>query len=101
MLTVGLVVYHLLPFDFVLSTSAFHQSLTESIVAPLPTWGAFLETASRSAADWSAAAGQFALLGYCVLAACRDRGERLGSSVLADSDSCAAPVELVARFAVT
>ena len=76
MLTAGLVVYHLLPFDFVTSSTALWASLRESRTLPLQrtidpeTW-----------VGCAGYAGQFAILGCLCVLGCTGRGRRLGSSV--------------------
>ncbi|MEE9295011.1 MAG: VanZ family protein [Phycisphaerae bacterium] len=74
--TVGLVLYHLMPFDFVTSSASLWQSLRQSRALPLQR--------AMGPETWVACAGyagQFAVLGFLgVLGYCR-RGWSLGDSV--------------------
>ncbi len=64
---VGLVVYHLAPFDIITSTSQLRASLRQSNLWPLTGWASQLDTpAARISAwfDWSIYAVQFSVLGF-------------------------------------
>lgn len=102
MLTLGLFVYNLAPFDFVMTTDALHASFGRAhwgLMSNLvPTVGAL---PFASLAKLLTSAGWFSVLGYLLVLAGRERGRhpvfRLGSALL-DGLILAALVEFMQLF---
>jgi len=93
-LTVGLVVYHLLPFDVVTSREQFRVSLSQCRFRPLYGDGGTVSTAELL--TWIGLAGQFAVLGMLYAAAAAERG-----GVMATAERGAVMVAAARRSIVT
>ncbi len=75
LLTLGLIVYHLLPFDVVTSSAALWDSLRASRIG-----FSFLDRGVDDWVAWGGYAGQFALLGFLFARGCSERGGTFGES---------------------
>lgn len=80
-LVIGLMLYHLIPFDFVTSTSGLRRSLAQTALWPLVGGPSRAGDSWHQWLQWFGYAGQFALLGLLSVLAYRERGLPLAYSL--------------------
>ncbi len=77
----GLLLYHLIPFDFVTSTAELQKSLAQSRLWPFIPGSVGTGVSSRDLIGWFGVAGQFAVLGILCMMSELSRGLTMRSSV--------------------
>lgn len=75
-LSVGLLMYHLVPFDFVTSSEAMWASMHQTRV-----WPTVGDVDAATQIAWVGYAGQFALLGFLCVLGLRERGRSVSDAV--------------------
>lgn len=77
----GLLLYHLIPFDFVTSTAGLRHSLAQSRLRPFIPGSVGAEQAGLAVIGWLGLAGQFAALGCLCMMCQAARGQSPVSSM--------------------
>ena len=80
-LACGLLLYHLIPFDFVTSTAALQRSLAQSRLWPFIPGSVGTEAGGLAVIGWLGSGGQFAVLGCLCMMCQAARGLNPGSSI--------------------